>query len=1211
MEDKNKTKEQLIQELEEMRQQIGYAALSEVERKQTQNELKENYEYLEKLNNSLEEAIFTVKLPDRVIEYVNQSVRTIFGYKPGDCIGKTTSFLYPDEEGYLDFGNKLTTAIEEGKEALHTECLLKRKGGEVFPVEITSTLFKEKGKTHRFISIVRDITKRQQAEAELSKHREHLEELVKERTDKLETANKQLQQEITERKRMEEVAQETERRYRLVAENAADAIWTLDMNMRPTYISPSITRLLGYSVEEAMAQTMEEIFTPASFEVAMKAFAEEVAIEKMEQKDLSRSRVLDFELKRKDGSIVPVEVRYSFLRGADSQPFGILAIARDITERKQMEEALRESQEHFRALAEDSSDIIQIVDSEGFICYVSPSVQRILGYKPEELIGRQSVDVVHPDDLPEVAKGFEKAIQEPNVPVVVECRCRHKDGTWRVIEGRGINRLDNPLVKGFISNMHDITERKQMEEALQESEERYRAFFKTSRDCVFITTKDGRWVDFNDDAVEFFGYKNSDELRKVGITALYERPEERERITQTIEQQGFVRGVAVNFRRKDGSIINCLLTAVARTDENGNIIGYQGTIKDITEQKQIEEALGKAEKERTVILDSMSEIVIYQDMENRVIWANRAASESVSLAPEQFVGRYCYEIWHQRSELCVGCPVVKAREIGQPQASEMTTPDGRVWSVRGYPVRDVNGDITGIVESTLEITERKQAEEEIRKSKAQLQAILDGSPDGIRQVDTDLKIIWANQATLHRNPDALGQTCYEALGNRDKPCKDCPSVRAMKTGEIERGVTYQPASRGVSGECYWEGTGVPLKDTEGKIIGAIQITRDITERKQAEEAIKKEKERAEEYLNIAGVMLAILDADEKISRINKKGCEILDYQEGEIIGKNWFDILVPQRMRGEIRGVFGKLMAGDIKPVEYYENPLLTKSGEERTIAFHNTVIRGPDGQVVGVLLSGEDITERKQLEEKTREIEALKELDQMRTELLANVSHELRTPLATIKGYATMLLGYDTRLKRDEKRSYLEFIDKASDRLVGLIDQLLDMSRLESGAIEIDKAPAAISRLIREVVAEAEVRKPGRRLVFNTPKRLPRLYIDAKRIQQVLENIIDNAIKYSEEETEVVISAGLVKQELLISVTDQGIGIPAGDLPKVFDRIYRTRQRKVMEVGGAGLGLSICRKLVEAHGGRIRIESEEGKGTTCYFTLPLATEEDRRGNEA
>jgi len=134
--------------------------------------------------------------------------------------------------------------------------------------------------------------------------------------------------------------------------------------------------------------------------------------------------------------------------------------------------------------------------------------------------------------------------------------------------------------------------------------------------------------------------------------------------------------------------------------------------------------------------------------------------------------------------------------------------------------------------------------------------------------------------------------------------------------------------------------------------------------KKAEEALRREKERREQYLNIAGVMLAIVNADEKITMINKKACEILGYKKKELIGKNWFDLLVPQRIRDEVKDVFHKLMAGDIRPVEYYENPLLTKDGEERLIPFHNAVIRGPNDQIVAVLFSAEDITERKKMEE-------------------------------------------------------------------------------------------------------------------------------------------------------------------------------------------------------------------------------------------------------
>ena len=275
---------------------------------------------------------------------------------------------------------------------------------------------------------------------------------------------------------------------------------------------------------------------------------------------------------------------------------------------------------------------------------------------------------------------------------------------------------------------------------------------------------------------------------------------------------------------------------------------------------------------------------------------------------------------------------------------------------------------------------------------------------------------------------------------------------------------------------------------------------------------------------------------------------------------------------------------GSVMPVEVHGRTI--ESGERKLFL---TVIR--------------DITERKQAEEQAREADTLRELDRLRTELLANISHELRTPLASIKGYATMLLDYDQRLKRDEKREFLETIDKNTDRLVELIEQLLDMSRLNTGILAIDKAPTTINKLCREVIAEAQVRSPDHRVSLELPGRLPRVNIDARRIQQVLENLIGNAIKYSEAGTEITVTARRVERELLVSVTDQGVGIPEKDLPRVFERKFHAEPRQIPGVGGVGLGLSICKGIVEAHGGRIWIESEEGKGTKCFFTLPLYTQ--------
>jgi len=209
---------------------------------------------------------------------------------------------------------------------------------------------------------------------------------------------------IAERRRIEEVLRETERRYQLLAENAGDTIWTVDMDMRPTYISPSITRLLGYSVEEAMAKTMIEVFTPASYEVATKVLADELAIEDMEQKDLSRSRTLDLELICKDGFIIPVEVTCSFLRDKDGRPIEILTIARDITQRKKAEEEVKRSTEKLLKAMENTIQamamIVEMRDPytaghQRRVTQLACAIAKKMGLSEDQITGLRLAGLIH------------------------------------------------------------------------------------------------------------------------------------------------------------------------------------------------------------------------------------------------------------------------------------------------------------------------------------------------------------------------------------------------------------------------------------------------------------------------------------------------------------------------------------------------------------------------------------------------------------------------------------------------------------------------------------------------------------------------------------------------------------------------------------------------------------------------------------------------
>ncbi len=241
---------------------------------------------------------------------------------------------------------------------------------------------------------------------------------------------------------------------------------------------------------------------------------------------------------------------------------------------------------------------------------------------------------------------------------------------------------------------------------------------------------------------------------------------------------------------------------------------------------------------------------------------------------------------------------------------------------------------------------------------------------------------------------------------------------------------------------------------------------------------------------------------------------------------------------------------------------------------------------------------------DETSKVAALKELDRMKTELLSTVSHELRTPLGSIKGYATTLLTHASKLKKDEQREFLEIIDSEADRLRELIENLLDMSRLEAGVLRIDREPARLGASARDAARKVQLATTSHVVEVSWPAEDPMVTADMRRIYQVVQNLLTNAVKYSPDGGSIALTAHRERRNLVVSVTDQGLGMPIAELDRIFDRFHRVQGEDSRRIGGTGLGLAICKGLVEAHGGRIWAESQgAGKGSTFRFTLPLVPE--------
>ena len=365
MKDRAKATEQVPHELAVLHQNIEELKKSEAGYKQTVEALQKSEEYFMAITQNSSDIIIIV---DKMgtITYVNPSIERFLGYKPEELIGKSGFdfiMLTDIPRAIYDFGRAVLTKNIIIPNAFR----VRHKEGSEHVLEGVGNNLLDNPVVAGFVMNVRDITDRRKAEEELSKYRKHLEDLVEERTSELAKINSQLLIELAERQRVEEAIRKSEERYRLLADNAHDVIWIADMDTRLIYISPSVSRALGFSIEEAMARTMIEAFTPASFETTMQVFTEEMAIESSGQSDPNRSRILEIEIFHKDGFIVPFEVHYSFLRGSDGRPTGILAIARNITERKRAEkekrhrEKLQSSLEITGAICHEMNQPMQII----------------------------------------------------------------------------------------------------------------------------------------------------------------------------------------------------------------------------------------------------------------------------------------------------------------------------------------------------------------------------------------------------------------------------------------------------------------------------------------------------------------------------------------------------------------------------------------------------------------------------------------------------------------------------------------------------------------------------------------------------------------------------------------------------------------------------------------------------------------------------------
>jgi diguanylate cyclase (GGDEF)-like protein/PAS domain S-box-containing protein len=810
---------------------------------------------------------------------------------------------------------------------------------------------------------------------------------------------------ITERKRAEQYLREARRRYRTLVERVPPIIYIQSPRegetaaYDTTYISPRVEEVLGYPAQRFVEDPgfWDELIHPDDLEGVL---AED---ERTDQ--TGEPFEIEYRMIARDGRVVWVRDEATLVPDEHGNPSYWLGVQSDITDRKLAEEALKKSEERFRTLTQNSSDVVTLLTATGTMHYISPSVERILGYGAEEIVGDNVFDYVHPDDLGRVEMAFAEGLKDPKRRPQAEYRFRHKDGSWRWLESVGSNLLGDPGVGEYVFNSRDVTERKEAEARLREAEERYRTLVEQIPAVTYIDAADGSDEPLytSPQIQQMLGHTPEEWLEgRLWPECLH--PDDRERVLAADER--FESGGSKQFREeyrliaKDGSVVWVHEEAVLVEDELGNPLFWQGVLFDITEQKQAEEELRESEERLRRLADSAFEGILITD-KGEILEVNRALTNMLGYELPEMIGRSALEFVapdHQdlvRQKVASGAEepyeIIGVRKDGTLLDLEVR---GRAFSYRGLTVR---------VTAVRDITERKEAEEEksrqahhaalradVSTALAQggtLQSILQRCTEiMVRHLEAAFARIW----TLNEEENVLElQASAGMYTHLDGPHSLVP-VGELKIGLIAQErlphLTNDVLNDPRIGDKEWakrEGmvafAGYPLivedrlvgvmamfarKALEDDTIEALASVADAIaqgiQRKWAEEALRSSEEFFRALYEDASHPIFLLDENLNFIDVNPYASEFYGYSREEFRRMKAPDISLPEERDDQLRHVESMRKQGRVFVRERRHR---RKNGETVTVTADAARVTRSGQELYVIKIT--DITERKRAEER------------------------------------------------------------------------------------------------------------------------------------------------------------------------------------------------------------------------------------------------------
>ncbi len=1040
----------------------------------------------------------------------------------------------------------------------------------------------------------------------------------------------------------------------VIADSSTDAIYAKDLQGRYLLFNRQAEIFTGKSKDEALKQDDRFLFPPHQAEIVMNN----------DRMLIHQNRVITLH-EEVDTQLGPVTFLATKgpLKDESGEVIGTFGVSRDITEMHMLEQELREKESRLRTLFQTLPDLIWLKDPDGVYLACNQTFERFFDAKESDILGKTDYDFI-PEEQAEFFRANDQAAIDAGESV--------SNKEWITFASDGHHALllttKCPIIDesgelfGVLGIGRDITSLHQTEEALRESLEHFRLFYENAPVAYESLDQNGNILDVNPSWLELLGFDAGDREQVIGrsisdFIIVEQHPLLEKRFTEFLST-GKVLGKEYDLRRRDGKIITVSVDGRTGHDSTGEFNQTHCVLHDITERKQHERYMEIQARRASILLklpqiaEDLDEISFMQhaltlaqrliDSPIAFIYFVEQQQETIKLAAwSKLIQQAECQSAHGKSypimdtgswadAYRLGKPVVfnDYQEVTDKQnLPDCQLPVSRIVSLpviekdlvvmlmvfgnKKHDYTDLDMETTQLIANEIwHIIQRRRGVNALTASESRYRELVDNMSDGVavyEAVDEGADFIFreynksGERIGKNKRADTIGRRVTEVF----------PGIESLGLLQIFKRVWQSGEAESFPIEQYQDNRlQIWVENYVYRLPGGeiVAIFNDITDRKLAEDALKKSEERYRGVVEDTPVLICSFLPHGEITFVNKAYCDYFQKSFEALLGSNFLD-LIPNLDRVTVKGLIEALTPDS--PTQSHEHQVISKSGKTRWLRWMNRALFTPQGQIISYQSIGQDITERKLAEIKVSRLnneleirvnERTEELESANKELesfVYSVSHDLRAPLRAVTGFAHILVNRHLDGLNEEGQHYLKNVLEAGNHMGILIDDLLQYSRTGRGTLQM--RPIELAPIIEglEVTFAELMENSNARLIIEKPLATP--LGDATLIGQQFSNLIENALTYCHPDTAPVIRITSKRQgnQVLIRVIDNGIGIA----PEYHQKIFKVFQRLhgQDDYPGTGVGLAIVAKAARMMEGEVKVESSLGKGSQFTLVLPAA----------